>query len=184
MKSDKELPGGGQGDLDSSLHSLGAPIGEKILELLFFREKGGVNGACSSSAKRETKIVQMLHFINKDVFKSLFGKQADGLEQSTEDDDEYRILDKSPITNRFANLGAKNAQGSGNSHSQNNCASFIAGMIEGMLCSSKMQCKVTAHLYGEDPTVQEAGEEGGAGGDGQTTIYVIKFTKEVTLRER
>jgi hypothetical protein len=51
----------------------------------------------------------MLHFINKDVFKSLFGKPADGLEQSTEDDDEYRILYKSPITNRFANLGGKNS---------------------------------------------------------------------------
>jgi hypothetical protein len=55
-------------------------------------------------------------------------------------------------------------------------------MIEGMLCSSKMFCKVTAHLYGNDPAVQEAGEEGA--GDGQTTIYVIKFAKEVTLRER
>jgi|LauGreDrversion4_2_1035121.scaffolds.fasta_scaffold490478_2 hypothetical protein len=73
MKSDKE-GGLGGGDLDSSLHTLGLPIGEKILELLFYREKGGVNGACSSTAKRETKIVQMLHFINKDVFKSLFGK--------------------------------------------------------------------------------------------------------------
>ena len=58
MKSDKELPAGAHGgDLDSSLHALGLPIGEKILELLFFREKGGVNGACSSSTKRETKIV-------------------------------------------------------------------------------------------------------------------------------
>ena len=55
-------------------------------------------------------------------------------------------------------------------------------MIEGMLCSSKMYCKVTAHLVGDDPAVQDAGEEGA--GDGQTTIYVIKFTKEVTLRER
>ncbi len=56
-------------------------------------------------------------------------------------------------------------------------------MIEGMLCSSKMHCKVTAHLYGEDPSQQDGEGEGG-GGDGQTTIYVIKFAKEVTLRER
>ena len=47
----------------------------------------------------------MLHFINNQVFKSLFGKPADGLEQSIEDEDEYRILDKTPITNRFANMG-------------------------------------------------------------------------------
>ena len=47
----------------------------------------------------------MLHLINNQMFKSLFGKSADGLEQSIEDEDEYRILDKTPITNRFANMG-------------------------------------------------------------------------------
>ena len=46
-----------------------------------------------------------MHFINNQVFKALFGKPADGLEQSIEDEDEYRILDKVPITNRFANMG-------------------------------------------------------------------------------
>ena len=81
-------------------------MGEKILELMFFREKGGINGACSQG-KRETKIVAMLHFINNQVFKALFGRSADGLEQSIEDEDEYRILDKEPATNRFANMGGK-----------------------------------------------------------------------------
>jgi len=85
MKSDKENAGSGGsgahgGDLDQSLHSLGVPVGEKVLELLFFREKGGASGACSSQAKRENKLVSMLHFINKDVFKALFGRPADGLE--------------------------------------------------------------------------------------------------------
>ena len=75
------------------------------MELLFFREKGGASGACSSG-KRETRLVAMLHFINNQVFKALLGgRPADGLEQSIEDEDEYRILDKVPITNRFANMG-------------------------------------------------------------------------------
>jgi hypothetical protein len=55
----------------------------------------------------------MLHFINNQVFKALFGKAADGLEQSIEDDDEYRILDKTPLTNRFANMGGSKSAGGG-----------------------------------------------------------------------
>ena len=113
------------------------------MELLFFREKGGQSGACSSG-KRENRLVNMLHFINNQVFKSLFGKAADGLEQSIEDEDEYRILDKTPITNRFANMG----KGGASQHT--NCAAFIGGIIEGMLCSAKFTCRVTAHIYGEE----------------------------------
>lgn len=134
----------------------------------------------------------MLHLINGPVFKSLFGRAADGLEQSIEDEDEYRILDRSPLTNRFANMG-KNSQ-MGNT----NCAAFIAGMIEGILCSAKLYAKVTAHLYGDEEggaggaantgvteTVDAAATEGESpGAASTTTIYVIKFAKEVTARER
>lgn len=50
-------------DLEHQLFHLGLEIGEKVLELSFYREKGGINGACGSG-KRETKLVNMLHFIN------------------------------------------------------------------------------------------------------------------------
>jgi hypothetical protein len=62
--------------------------------------------------------------------------------------------------------------------SQMNCASYIAGVIEGMLNSAKMYCKVTAHLYHEDDAGEPSDESN------STTIYVIKFAKEVTARER
>ena len=181
-------------DLEHQLYQLGIPIGEKVLELLFYREKGGASGACSSG-KRETKLVPMLHFINGPVFKALFGRSADGLEQSIEDEDEYRILDRSPITNRFANLG-KNSTIAGST----NCAAFIAGIIEGILCSSKLYAKVTAHLYGDEesgnPSATGTGEGAGetteaatpspdgSSSTNNTTIYVIKFAREVTNRER
>ena len=75
--------------------------------------------------------------------------------------------------------------GGGGQAQSNNCASFIAGIIEGLLCSAKMQCKVTAHLYGSEETTQNTGEEPAKEEQtGQTTIYVIKFTKEVTAREK
>ena len=38
-------------------------------------------------SRRETRIVNMLHFIQTSIFKSLFGRQADSLEKSREADD-------------------------------------------------------------------------------------------------
>lgn len=144
-------------------------MGEKMLELMFYREKGGMNGACQNG-KRETKVVQMLHFINNVMWKALFGKPADGLEQSVEDEDEYHILDRQPLTNKYTSMGKVTSL---------NCASYVAGIIEGVLTASRMHCKVTAHLYGE-------GEEPGGqtGEEHSCTIYVIKFAKEVTAREK
>jgi hypothetical protein len=51
MKSEKSGAGigggdGAQNDLEHQLYQLGIPVGEKMLELMFYREKGGINGAC------------------------------------------------------------------------------------------------------------------------------------------
>ena len=51
------------------------------LELTVWREKG---------AKRETRVLGMLYFINTTIWKSLFGKQADSLQKGTDNDDECR----------------------------------------------------------------------------------------------
>ena len=101
----------------------------------------------------------MLHYINTQVWKTLFGKPADGLEQSIEDDDEYRLLDKTPVTNKFTSTGKGCSV---------NCSSYIAGIIEGILNCSKLYCKVQAHTENEEQ---------------MSTIYVIKFNKEVTDRD-
>ena len=52
-----------------------------MLELLVWREK---------SAKRETRVLGVLYFIHSVVWKALFGKQADSLEKSTENEDECK----------------------------------------------------------------------------------------------
>ena len=72
-----------------------------------------------------------------------------------EDEDEYRLLDKTPITNKFTSMGKG---------SHLNCASYVAGIIEGMLNSSKMYAKVTAHLYHEE---ENAGSSPAIGGGSQ-----------------
>lgn len=122
-------------DLEKELFELGKPVGMRVLELCQYREKGS-SSACNN-AKREIKIVNMLHFVNNQIWKTLFGRPADGLEQSVDDDDEYRILDRQPITNKFVSLGMTK------DHGGTNCAYYIAGIVEGALQSAGMDCKVS-----------------------------------------
>ena len=99
----------------------------------------------------------MLHYINNQVWKTLFGRAADGIEQSIDDDDEYRIIDHNPLTNKFTSSGqdpngevkrkfsSSSLGGDAVANLGPNSANFIAGIIEGILCSSKMYCKCSAH---------------------------------------
>ena len=59
------------------LAELGQHVGVRILDLVFFKEK---------NLKRETKVVNMLNFIKGNLWKTLFSKEADMLEQDNEDD--------------------------------------------------------------------------------------------------
>ena len=82
-----------ENDLEQSLTDFAHPIGERVLELAMFREK--------TRGKRYTSIVDVLHFIHTQVWKLLFGKVADGLEQNAEEEDEYWLRDDQPVTNKF-----------------------------------------------------------------------------------
>ncbi len=115
-------------DAQNELTYLGYPIGEKVLELTTFREKG---------FKRETKIVNMLQFIHNNLWKMLFNKTADGIQRSQGNIYEYRILETNPITNKFI------------PHNRN-CSSFIGGIIEGFLNSAGFFCKVSAKFIEEE----------------------------------
>lgn len=67
---------------DIRLNEYGYRVGSRVLELLAWREK---------VAKREIKVINVLYFIHSTVWKSLFGKPADSLEKSTENEDECRF---------------------------------------------------------------------------------------------
>lgn len=62
-----------------------------MLELLTWREK---------VAKRETRVLGVLYFIHNVVWKSLFGKQADSLEKSTENEDECKLVNQNSNNNK------------------------------------------------------------------------------------
>ena len=90
----------------------------------------------------------------------LFNKQADGLQKSTDDPHEYRIIENSPIFNKFIPTAKLN---------NFNCASFTAGMIEGFLNSADFRCKASASLIEVDGIFK--------------TYYIIKFDEVVIDRD-
>ncbi len=102
----------------------------------------------------------MLQFIHNNIWKMLFNKQADGLQKSTDDPDEYRIIENTPCANKFITLQKGNSL---------NCASFIAGIIEGILNSSDFRCKVSAFFYEIDGQIK--------------TYYIIKFDSDIISRD-
>ncbi len=102
----------------------------------------------------------MLQFINNNVWKMLFNKQADGLQKSTDDAFEYRIIENSPIFNKFIPISKLN---------NFNCASFTAGIIEGLLNSADFRCKVSAAIIDIDGM--------------HKTYYIIKFDENVIERD-
>ena len=156
-------------DVEQQLHDLGIPIGQQVLELAAYREKAmpNNNNICQYG-RRETKVVNVLHFINNQIWKILFGRTADGIEQSIDDEDEYRIIDTCPVTNAFISSGSDETHKKDKSADTNygpNCANFLAGIVEGVLNASKMYCTCSAHF------VPDEGEDEGNdaySGDGVT----------------
>lgn len=95
-------------------------MGIRTLELIMSREK---------LIRRELTIINQLYFINTSVWKYLFGKAADSLEKSTDQEDEYMISDNDPYLTQFISVPKD--------LSQLNCNAFLAGIIEGVLRASQ-----------------------------------------------
>lgn len=76
-------------ELEQRLTSTGCTVGWRVLELLSLR---------SREHKRELKVMNVLQWISTTVWKSLFGKAADSLERSLDHEDEFMIVDYTPIT--------------------------------------------------------------------------------------
>uniref|UniRef100_A0A3B4CLY9 Trafficking protein particle complex 5 n=1 Tax=Pygocentrus nattereri TaxID=42514 RepID=A0A3B4CLY9_PYGNA len=58
-------------ELQARLADMGQSVGASLLDVLVLREKNG---------KRETKVLNILLFIKVNVWKALFGKEADKLD--------------------------------------------------------------------------------------------------------
>uniref|UniRef100_A0AAR2KXJ0 Trafficking protein particle complex subunit 5 n=2 Tax=Pygocentrus nattereri TaxID=42514 RepID=A0AAR2KXJ0_PYGNA len=135
-------------ELQARLADMGQSVGASLLDVLVLREKNG---------KRETKVLNILLFIKVNVWKALFGKEADKLEQANDDDKTYYIIEKEPLVNAFISVPKEN--------STLNCAAFTAGIVEAILTHSGFPAKVTAHWH-------------------KGTTLMIKFDEAVIAREK
>ncbi|XP_046344691.1 trafficking protein particle complex subunit 5-like [Haliotis cracherodii] len=135
-------------ELQNKLAELGQHVGSHLLDVLFLREKG---------FKREIKLLQMLIFIKSNVWKTLFGKEADKLEHANDDERTYYIIEKESMVNKFISV----PKDKGNL----NCAAFTAGILEAVLNGANFPAKVTVHWH-------------------KGTTFMIKFDESVIARDK
>jgi len=135
-------------ELQNKLADMGKQVGLKVIDLIVLREK---------NYKREIKLLSILLFIKSTVWKTLFAKEADKLEHST-DDKQYYIIEKDPLVNRFISIPKDKGS--------LNCAAFNAGIVEGILETSGFPAKVIAQREKE------------------ATYYIIEFEESVISRDK
>ena len=140
-------------ELEQKLSEAGEGVGSRMLEVLAYRDK---------SNRREIRLQGILHFINTNVWRCLFGKVADSLE--IYNDDEYVLGDKSLVVNRYISVPKD--------FGDLNCGAFAAGVVKGVLVDAGFPAEVSAY-YAEV--------------DGQRlpkTNILMKFAPEVMEREK
>jgi hypothetical protein len=148
---------GSVSEIESRLNRAGYPLGIKLLDLLLYRQP-------PRSAQRPTRILDLLQFIHGTLWRALFARSADALEQSTSKKNEYMIIDNEPLVNSYISIPKE--------MSQLNCAAFVAGIIEGLCDAAGFSTDgVTAHWA--------EGDELWPG----KTIFLLRFKESVVERE-
>ncbi|KAK9321272.1 NO signaling/Golgi transport ligand-binding domain-containing protein [Lipomyces orientalis] len=142
-------------EMETKLSDYGYHVGQRVLELTVIRE--------IKNAKRETRVLGLLQFINTGIWKSVFGKPADALEKSKDQEDEYMIIDNDPIVNKYISVPKE--------MSQLNCAAFQAGIVEAVMDGCQFPARVTAHSVPTDLFPLK-------------TVFLVKLDPVVVERER
>mmetsp|Transcript_20226 Transcript_20226/g.33390 ORF Transcript_20226/g.33390 Transcript_20226/m.33390 type:complete len:189 (-) Transcript_20226:798-1364(-) len=145
-------------DLEERLKAIGHRVGFKMLNIIVARER---------PQKRDTTIVGVLQFITSTCWKTLYGRETNSLQRSTQNENEYFIYENNPIPNLFISV-PRELQG------RLNCASFNAGLIRGLLDAAQFPTSVRAVVPPADKN----------GVRNNTTVYVVKFSPEILIREQ
>ncbi|EMC97959.1 hypothetical protein BAUCODRAFT_67713 [Baudoinia panamericana UAMH 10762] len=149
---------GSVAEIENRLNRAGYPIGIKLLDLLLYRQ-------LPRSPQRPTRILDLLQFIHGTLWRSLFNRPADALEQSTTKKNEYMIVDNEPVVNTYISVPKD--------MSQLNCAAFVAGIIEGLCDAAGFAMEgVSAHSAGETDEMWPG-----------KTIFLLRFGEGTVERE-
>jgi hypothetical protein len=129
----------------------------------------------------------MLQFVSTQVWKSLFGKVADSLEKSIDNDDEFMIVDHEPLTSTFVSVPSDFGQLS--------VDSYMSGIIAGVLCGAGFEARVTAHSVQTDESEQNNSNTNSSIPSGgfasgylmpprkEKAVFLVKFSAEVLERD-
>lgn len=138
-------------ELEERLLDLGQEIGRRVLELVWLREK---------FSRREIELLGALRFTTTSVWRFLFGKVADSLERVKDKENEYIIVDNSPLFTRYISVPLDLAD--------LNCNAIVGGIIRGVLCASGFPCHVDAHNAPHDDETEYP----------PRTLFSIRFLPE------
>ena len=141
-------------DLERKLEELGHRVGRRSIELCIYRDK---------PFRRETKVLGILSFIQTSVWKNLFGKPADDIQKSVENEGEYFLIDNLPLVNQFVSVP--------DDLGEFNCGAFLAGIVQGCLDGADFPAIVETHSV-EGPAYPPR------------TFILIRFSAEVLEREK
>lgn len=128
--------------------------------------------------------MNILHFVSTQVWKALFGKNADSLEKGIGKEDEYMIIDYEPITSTFVSVPANFGQFSADA--------YISGIVAGVLDGAGFSANVTAHSVkledGENsPAPSSSSSSLGVSSSlpprKEKAVILVKFDPEVMERE-
>lgn len=133
------------------LADMGYPIGCTILEVL--------EQSSSTGYKRQSKAVPMLLQLKDKIWQYLFGYSAADLEQQIDDANCYMLYDNNPMITTYISYPQEIRK-------TFTCCSFVAGIIQGILCSSGFKCKVTAIPNPEENTYPDR------------VVFLIKFEED------
>ncbi|KAG8530395.1 uncharacterized protein KY384_004897 [Bacidia gigantensis] len=176
-------------DLERRLNEQGYPLGLRLTPLRAesCHGKPVLHRLSTPTAPqpRPTRILPLLQFIANPLWRHLFNRPADAVESSATNSREYMISDNEPLVNQYISVPKE--------MSQLNCAAFVAGIIEGVVCGvlGGPGVGMGQALYGEGrlPTneppaavsAHNAGEVNGMWPG--KTVFLIRFSEDVVKRE-
>mmetsp|Transcript_34503 Transcript_34503/g.81330 ORF Transcript_34503/g.81330 Transcript_34503/m.81330 type:complete len:207 (+) Transcript_34503:99-719(+) len=153
-------------ELERRLESSGYGVGLKMLELITYRNR---------EYKRETRLMNILHFVSTQVWRALFGKPADSLERSVENADEFMIIDNDPLTSTFCSVPADFGQLS--------VDAYMSGIVAGVLTGAGFSARVTAHSVALEEAERTANANSSLPPRKDKAVFLVKFAPEVLERD-
>lgn len=132
--------------LRDRLNILGYRVGSRLLELLPLRDFVYPTSSLRSPPPptRTLRLLPILTYVHSSLYRYLFGRPADSLERSTDNEDEYMIGDDDMIITRGVEVPKE--------MSELSCGALLAGIVEAVMDGAGFvsSCEMVDHSCREN----------------------------------